>query len=126
MIRSLRTSFTGSAKKIALLIGMLCFLQVNLLASDLFSSFADEKLVKVSRFYPNPATSVINFEFAADVDKTYTLQIYNFTGKKAFETPVSTDKIKVDLTSFYRGLYFFQLRDRSGRIIETGKFQVVR
>jgi len=125
MIRSLRTKFTDSAKKIGLMIGLLCFLQINLPASDLFS-FADEKLVKVSRFYPNPASSVINFEFAADVDKTYTLQIYNFTGKKAFETPVSTDKIKVDLTSFYRGLYFFQLRDRSGRVIETGKFQVVR
>jgi hypothetical protein len=28
--------------------------------------------------------------------------------------------------AYYRGLYIFQLRDRSGRIIESGKFQVIR
>lgn len=28
--------------------------------------------------------------------------------------------------NYYRGLYIFQLRDKDGRIIESGKFQVVK
>jgi len=30
----------------------------------------------------------------------------------------------VNLGDFYRGIYIFQLRDRNGRIVDSGKFQV--
>jgi uncharacterized protein YxeA len=83
--------------------------------------------VKIVKCYPNPATSVINFEFASNVDKTYSLQIYSFTGKKMTELSAASNKVSVMLNNdFYRGIYIFQLRDKSGRIIETGKFQVVK
>lgn len=79
---------------------------------------------KVVRFYPNPATSIINFEFSKPVQKDYTLQVFNFVGKKVFESNAVLQKTSVLLTDFYRGLYIFQLRDKTGRIIESGKFQV--
>jgi hypothetical protein len=33
-------------------------------------------------------------------------------------------KAQVDLSNFTRGLYIFQLKDPSGRVMESGKFQV--
>ena len=81
---------------------------------------------KSIKFYPNPATTVINFEFSKANQKELTLQVYNFIGKKVYEANNLNQKTTVSLTDFYRGVYIFQLRDKSGRIIESGKFQVAK
>jgi hypothetical protein len=83
-------------------------------------------VVKTIKFYPNPAVSIINFEFEKNYDKSYTLFIYNFIGKKVVEIKISEKKITVPLTDFYRGVYIFQFRDNQGNIIESGKFQVAK
>ena len=83
--------------------------------------------VKTVKFYPNPASSFINFEFADNYyNDSYTLVIFNFIGKKVEDLKVTDQKITVSLTDFYRGVYIFQLRDKQGNIIESGKFQVVK
>lgn len=82
--------------------------------------------VKTVKFYPNPASSFINFEFTENYNDSYTLVIFNFIGKKVEELKVTDQKINVSLTNFYRGVYIFQLRDKQGNIIESGKFQVVK
>ncbi|MCW3109042.1 MAG: hypothetical protein JWQ09_3548 [Segetibacter sp.] len=79
---------------------------------------------KVLKFYPNPASGVINFEFLKPVQRDLTLQVFNFIGKKVFELNGVSQKTSVPLNDFYRGVYIFQLRDKSGRIVESGKFQV--
>jgi len=83
---------------------------------------------KTIKCYPNPAISFINFEFPADyISKNYTLQIYSFTGKKMFELNVTSVKTTLTFTNeFYRGIYIYQLQDKTGKILETGKFQVNR
>jgi hypothetical protein len=82
---------------------------------------------KIQKFYPNPATQFIKFEFDKSVDKSYTLEIYNFIGRKMASSIVTEAKLTFYFNdTYYRGLYIFQLRDRSGRIIESGKFQVIR
>ena len=88
--------------------------------------FINNPDVKTVKYFPNPATNLINFEFKLDNTRTYTLFIYNFIGKKMLELKPSDQKITVDLTSFYRGVYVFQLRDITGTIVESGKFQVVK
>ena len=82
--------------------------------------------VKYMRFYPNPAVSSINFEFQKSFDKFYSFQVYNFIGKKVFDLRTVTPKINIPLTDFYRGVYIYQLRDKAGMIIDSGKFQVVK
>jgi hypothetical protein len=79
---------------------------------------------KVVRFYPNPATSFINFEFQKTPEPGTTFQVYNFLGKKLMEIQRFTARTQVDLTNYTRGLYIFQLTDPNGRVIESGKFQV--
>ena len=81
---------------------------------------------KVIKFYPNPATTVVNFEFLKPVPRDLVLQVYNFIGKKVYELPTVSQKTTVPLNDFYRGMYIFQLRDKSGRIVESGKFQVAK
>jgi hypothetical protein len=87
----------------------------------------NEKLIPTSRlirFYPNPATTFIQFEIPVHVVKESQLQIFNFLGKKVVDLPYSPVKARVDLTSFTRGIYIFQLKDKTGKILESGKFQI--
>ena len=40
---------------------------------------------------------------------------------------VTNNKVSVLLgNDFYRGIYVFQLRDKDGKLIESGKFQIVK
>lgn len=82
--------------------------------------------MKPVKFYPNPAVSLINFEFQKGYDKSYNLLIFNFIGKKVIDLKPTEEKITVPLTDFYRGVYIFQLRDAKGNIVESGKFQVIK
>jgi hypothetical protein len=84
---------------------------------------------KIIKCYPNPAISFVNFELNNNniLSKKYTLEVYSFTGKKMYSTTVSSEKITLTLSNdFYRGIYVYQLRDKAGRILETGKFQVAK
>ncbi len=84
-------------------------------------SFAADPIL---RFYPNPATSVVTFDFQKGYEKGYSIQVYSFLGKKMYEANNINASTKLNLSEFTRGVYIYQLRDRSGKIIESGKFQV--
>lgn len=81
----------------------------------------------IVRFFPNPANSVISFELPKNTDKEYLLEVYNLLGKRMYK-PVSlnqrTPATTINLSDFNRGLYVYQLHDKSGKVIESGKFQV--
>ena len=98
-----------------------------------FTSFAQAKnpaqgepIAKLIKPYPIPATTAINFEFQYGYDKSFSLQIYNFMGKKINEFKRMPLKLTMPLDDFYRGIYVYQLRDKDGKIIDSGKFQVVK
>lgn len=78
------------------------------------------------KFYPNPAYSSINFDFDRKFDKSYSLVIFNFIGKKVYENKSINSRVNVNLDDYFRGIYIFQLRDRNGQIVQSGKFQVVK
>ena len=98
-----------------------------------FTSFAQTKsptqadpIAKLIKPYPIPATTAINFDFLYGYDKSFSLQIYNFMGKKLIEINKIFPHINLSLEDFYRGIYVYQLRDKEGKIIESGKFQIVK
>lgn len=103
------------------------FLQKNIASNSNNYGRADVQ-AKTIKCYPNPAISFVNFEFPADyISKNYSLQVYSFTGKKMYEANINFSKIALTFTNeFYRGIYIYQLQDKNGRILETGKFQVNR
>lgn len=98
-----------------------------------FTSFAQNKnpaqgdpIAKLIKPYPIPATTVINFDFLYGYDKSFSLQIYNFMGKKIIDITKMPARLNLPLEEFYRGIYIYQLRDKEGKIIESGRFQVVK
>ena len=83
-----------------------------------------EQVQRILKVYPNPATTFTKFEFQKNFDKGYTLQVINFIGKQVFEAKNVSSTTTLDLSSYNRGVYIYQLKDQSGKILESGKFQV--
>jgi|SRR5450432_2678566 hypothetical protein len=104
---------------------MVCFSTAGARAQSRTAGFPDNGAATTVRFYPNPATSFITFEdYFKKYDKNYSIQLFNFLGKKVYEFSLSDQKNIVSLSDFFRGIYIFQLRDPNGKIVESGKFQV--
>src|SRR5690349_25006724 len=96
------------------------------LAAKSQSRDLSESQLRTIKFFPNPAVTKITFNFEKTYDKNTTFQIFNFIGKKVLELPSVMPTTVVDLSDFYRGVYIFQVRDKTGKILEAGKFQVAR
>ena len=94
------------------------------------SSYAQNRtLGETNRFvkpYPNPASTFINLDFQKNFDPTSVLVVYNFMGRKVFEFRNTSYRNNINLSNFYRGVYIYQLRDKNGAVIESGKFQVLK
>lgn len=85
---------------------------------------ASTPVTRIIKFYPNPAVAYINFEFQKNYEKDLNLQVINFLGRKVLELNNVSPKTQINLADFYRGVYIFQLRDKNGKVIDSGKFQV--
>lgn len=125
MIKTLHNTIYGFSK---MLLTLVVLGTVLVAVSSFVKADNDDELytpvVKYVKCYPNPATAYINFEFSSEIDRTYSLVIMSFIGKQMEEKPVADSKITITLNSYLRGLYIYQLKDKSGRIVETGRFQV--
>ncbi|MFN2439793.1 MAG: T9SS type A sorting domain-containing protein [Chitinophagaceae bacterium] len=78
----------------------------------------------IIRFFPNPASSIVNFDFQKAYEKGYTLQVYSFLGKKMYEKINVDQRTSINLSEYNRGVYIYQLRNKAGKMVESGKFQV--
>ena len=91
-------------------------------------TFSDEVVqTKFIKSYPNPASSVVNFEFQKGYNKSYSIQVLNTIGKKIFEAKNISSLLSINLKEekFYRGIYIYQLIDKNGIVVESGKILVV-
>jgi len=78
----------------------------------------------IVKFYPNPAISQITFDIQKPAEKLYTIQIFSFLGRKVLQVQSIEQKTTINLSDFYRGIYIFELKDPTGKVLESGKFQV--
>lgn len=76
------------------------------------------------KLYPNPAISYITFDLQKGYEKGLTITVFSFLGKKMIETPNVNEKTTLSLNEFNRGVYIYHVTDQSGKVIDTGKFQV--
>lgn len=102
-----------------------------LLFSAAFASAQESRIpgqdeVKKLSLYPNPATSYITFDIQKNFQKGLTIIVFNFLGKKITERQSVNEKTLLSLTDFTRGTYIYHLIDQTGRVIDTGKFQVTK
>jgi hypothetical protein len=80
----------------------------------------------IMKIYPNPAVSFIKFDFQKDYERGFTLHVMNFIGRQVHEAKNINASTTIDLSAFNRGVYIYQLKDQTGKLIESGKFQVAR
>lgn len=111
-------------KKTLLILSTILFTTICTQAQVSRNSPIPDAAKVVLKVYPNPATSYITFDFQKGFEKEYLIQVYNFLGKKMFESQELTEKTTLNLSDYNRGVYIFHLLDRSGKLIESGKFQV--
>jgi Secretion system C-terminal sorting domain len=78
------------------------------------------------KFYPNPAVNFITFEMKEPVERGSSLQVYSFLGRQVATVPVNAQRVTVNVSEYFRGIYVFQLRSPNGKVVETNKFQVSR
>lgn len=100
-----------------------------------FTSFAQNKpssddvtiQAKFIKSYPNPASTVVNFEFQKGYSRSYSIQILNSIGKKMYESKNIPSLLSINLKEekFYSGVYIYQLIDKNGIVVESGKILVV-
>lgn len=90
------------------------------------SPFTDGTASKIVKLYPNPATTRIYFELQNNNEQIYDLIVFNFLGKRVDQVKNISGRTPLDLGSYYSGVYIFQLRDRQGNLVESGKFNVVK
>ena len=89
------------------------------------SASGDPKAAEpILRIYPNPATSFVTFDFQRGYEPGYSIQVLSFLGKKMYEATNINAKITLNLSDFNQGVYVYQLRNKAGKVIEYGKFQV--
>lgn len=82
-----------------------------------------EKILKV---FPIPATTQITFQLQDNNEGAYEIIVYNFLGKKVDELKSIQSSKTLSLDDYYSGIYIYQLRDKKGNLIESGKFNVVK
>lgn len=75
------------------------------------------------KVYPNPTNSQVVVDvWNFDVNKTYTLRLYNSIGALVKQIPVNTNQTQVDLSACENGIYLFSLSDEeSTQIVRVSK-----
>ena len=113
-----------SLKRFLLILLIAIFVSASTFGQDGRSGQGDPG--KGMKLYPNPASTYITFDLTKGHQKGLTIVVYNFLGKKMSETPNVGEKTTLQLTDYNRGVYIYHLIDASGKVLDTGKFQVAR
>lgn len=77
-----------------------------------------------SLVYPNPANNVLNIKLASC--ETGTVKVIDITGREISSSQFSNKQAQINTSCFSNGIYFYQVFDRSGNWVDTGKFSVVK
>lgn len=75
--------------------------------------------------YPNPANNIINFDFKNEMDnkKTFTLQVFDLTGKLILQQTTNKNnsqdtKTQLNVANIENGIYFLKLSSKSDSIVK--------
>lgn len=81
----------------------------------------EEPVVEV---YPNPAKNIVYINNLKA--ETVNMELYSIAGAKVMQTNVGKGKTEADISSVAGGTYFFQVKNKAGDIIQTGRLNVAK
>lgn len=112
-----------SLKRLLLIITFIVSLSVFPKAQSISTASASTA-GSILRFFPNPAVTFVTFDFQKTYESGYSIEVFNFLGKRVYEAKNLATRTTINLNDYNRGLYIYYLRDRNGKMVESGKFQV--
>ena len=107
--------------------GNICYQNVTvtdtLLINMTITSFNPIMYQNTIKIYPNPTQGILTIDFGnISFLNGYQMKITNSVGQQVFQTNISQKISNVNLSSFTsKGIYYVQLIDRKGTIVETKK-----
>jgi hypothetical protein len=72
--------------------------------------------------YPNPASTQVTFRFSAQ--NAQYISVYDLTGREITKAEMLNGTSVLNTSSFSNGLYLFRLTDKSGNVLDNGKFTI--
>ncbi len=81
----------------------------------------NEELTQQLQVYPNPATDVVNLNYAFNTAKNLNIELYSIVGKSIYtrnELNTQYGKIEIPLTSIQSGVYYIKITDGEEQIIK--------
>ena len=74
--------------------------------------------------YPNPSSTQITFKMSSG-ENQYII-ITDITGRTLSTLPVYNKQIQVNVSAYSSGIYLYNILDKSGNVLNRGKFSVVK
>lgn len=75
--------------------------------------------------YPNPAKDVIRLD-ALSSNANYTWQLISVSGQKLISQKVEGANVTVDISTLSAGVYFYNVTDTDGTLLQYGKLSVLK
>jgi hypothetical protein len=67
---------------------------------------------------PNPASDLITVILGSSFHSNNDcIEMFDFTGKRLFQLPISSSEMKLDLTSYSKGVYFIKIGQAGKKIM---------
>jgi len=85
---------------------------------------ASNAIVNKVLVYPNPASTEVIFKMSSGENKY--IRISDITGRVLATTNVLNNLAQLNLSAYTSGIYLYQVFNRSGNIVDRGKFSVVK
>ena len=81
--------------------------------------------VRFGQAYPNPASSVVNFDYNVNASDRASVSVYNLLGQEVMSLPINTlqDRLSISVADLNNGIYFCNLFV-NGSAVKTEKFVV--
>ena len=73
--------------------------------------------------YPNPATNQITFRYSAQ--NAQNIFVYDMTGRQIGQAEMKSGMATLNTSAFASGIYFYHVTDKSGNVLDNGKFSVL-
>jgi hypothetical protein len=71
--------------------------------------------------YPNPVVSLLKVEYKLGIHRELTLKVYDMSGREVLERKQLKSGDQVNMSGLIRGIYQYQLLDKVGKLISSGK-----
>ncbi|HTA27937.1 MAG TPA: T9SS type A sorting domain-containing protein [Bacteroidia bacterium] len=74
--------------------------------------------------YPTPASKEVTFKINSGENKY--LELSDITGREMETLPIFNNEIRVNISGFPAGIYFYEIMNNSANIVDRGKFSVAK